>query len=172
MRRGKLLRQPDRPLRGGRPGRRCRPDRPQDHRRHLWWRGAPWRRRLLGQGSDQGRPFGRLCRALSGEECRRRQPRRQVHHSALLCDRRFQAAFGLCRHPRDRQYRRAEAGEGAGRSDGSQPARHPHASRPQQADLCAHFRLWPFRPRAGGGWRLLLGTPGSGCRSEGGIQLS
>jgi hypothetical protein len=32
------------------------------------------------------------------------------------------------------------------------------ASRPQPPDLCAHQRLWPFRPPAGAGRRLLLGT--------------
>ena len=36
-------------------------------------------------------------------------------------------------------------------------ARHPRASRPQQADLCAHLRLRPFRPQARCGRRLLLG---------------
>ena len=38
------------------------------------------------------------------------------------------------------------------------PARHPHASGPQQADLCPHLGLWPFRPQAGRGRRLLLGA--------------
>ena len=38
------------------------------------------------------------------------------------------------------------------------PARHPQASRPQQADLRAHRGLWPFRPRTGGRWRLLAGS--------------
>ena len=46
---------------------------------------------------------------------------------------------------------------GAGRGHGSVAARHPQAPRPQQADLCAHVRLWPFRARAGCGWRFLLG---------------
>jgi S-adenosylmethionine synthetase len=36
-----------------------------------------WRRRLLGQGPDQGRPLGRLRRALSGQERRRRGARRR-----------------------------------------------------------------------------------------------
>jgi hypothetical protein len=49
-----------------------RPDRAQDHRRYLWRRGPAWRRRVLRQGPDQGRPFGRLCRALSRQEHRRR----------------------------------------------------------------------------------------------------
>ena len=39
--------QPDRPLRDRRPGGRLRPDRPQDHRRHLRRHGPPRRRRVL-----------------------------------------------------------------------------------------------------------------------------
>ncbi len=46
------------------PRRRHGPHRPQDHRRHLWRRGSPRRRRILGQGPDQGGPLGRLCGAL------------------------------------------------------------------------------------------------------------
>ena len=37
---------------------------------------APRRRRVLRQGSVEGRPLGRLCRALRREEHRRRRPRR------------------------------------------------------------------------------------------------
>jgi hypothetical protein len=65
--------QPDRPLRHRRPAGRLRPDRPQDHRRHLRRCGAARRRRVLGQGSVQGRPLGRLRRPLRGEEHRRRR---------------------------------------------------------------------------------------------------
>ena len=46
-----LPRESDRPLRGRRADGRRRPDRAQDHRRHLRRHGAPRRRRLLGQGS-------------------------------------------------------------------------------------------------------------------------
>ena len=42
-----------------------------------------------------------------------------------------------------------QAREGRGRCDGSDPARHPQASRPQPADLCPHLGLRPFRPHAG-----------------------
>ena len=48
---GRVLRQSDRQVRDRRARRRCRPDRAQDHRRHLWRRGAAWRRRVLRQGS-------------------------------------------------------------------------------------------------------------------------
>ena len=43
------------------------------------------------------------------------------------------------------------------RGDGSVAARHPQASRPQQADLRAHLGLRPLRACAGGGRRFLLG---------------
>ncbi len=65
--------QPDRPLRGRRSARRRRRDRPQDHRRHLRRCGAARRRRVLGQGSDQGRPLGLLHGALRRQEHRRRR---------------------------------------------------------------------------------------------------
>ena len=102
---GRLLRQSDRQVRDRRPGRRCRPDRAQDHRRHLWRRSAPWRRRLLRQGSDQGRPLGRLCRPLSGQERGRGRPRRALPDPALLRDRHLQAALGLRRHQGHRRGR-------------------------------------------------------------------
>ena len=50
------LREPHRPLRGGRAARRCRRHRPQDHRGHLRRRGAARRRRVLRQRSHQGGP--------------------------------------------------------------------------------------------------------------------
>ena len=49
---------------------------------------------------------------------------------------------------------------------GSVAARHPHPSATQQADLCAHLGLRPFRPQARGGRRLLLGED----RSRAGIE--
>ncbi len=52
--------QPHGPLRHRRPQGRYGPHRPQDHRRHLRRRGAPRRRRLLGEGSLQGGPLGRV----------------------------------------------------------------------------------------------------------------
>ena len=47
-----------------------------------------WRRRVLRQGSDQGRPFGRLCGALSGEERRGGWAGRSLHHPDFLRHRR------------------------------------------------------------------------------------
>ena len=133
----------------GGPDGDCRPDRPQDHRRHLWRRGPAWWRRVLRQGSDQGRSFGGLCRALSRQEHRRRRPCRPLHAAARLRHRRGAAAVDLYRHPRHQQGARGEAREGRGRGDGPDPARHPQASRPQQADLRPHLGLRPFRPHAG-----------------------
>ena len=96
-------RQSDRPLRDRRPARRRRPHRPQDHRRHLRRRGAARRRRVLGQGSVEGRPLGGVRRALRREEHRRGRHRDAVPGAALVCDRR--------RAPdqRDRLHRRHRA---------------------------------------------------------------
>ena len=80
--------------------RRLRPHGPQDHRRHLW-RGRPARRRrLLRQGPDQGRPLGRLRGALSRQERGGGGPGRPLHHPAVLCHRRGQAAVDLRRRRR------------------------------------------------------------------------
>ena len=70
---GELPRQPDRQVRDRGPGRRRRPHRPQDHRRHLRRRRPPRRRRLLGQGPLQGRPLSRLRGPLRGQERGRRR---------------------------------------------------------------------------------------------------
>ena len=146
----------------GGPDGDTRPHRPQDHRRHLRRRGAARRRRLLGQGPDQGRPLGGLRRALSRQERRRRGPGRPLHASAFLCDRRRQAAVDLRRPARDGPRRRMQARKRADGDHEPVAARHSRASQPQQADLRAHLRLRPFRPRAGERRRLLLGEDRSG----------
>ena len=105
--------QSDRQFRRRRSGRRLRPDRPQDHRRHLRRLCAARRRRVLRQGPDQGRPLGGLCGALSRQERRRGRPRRALHHPDRLCDRRRRPDVALGRHPRHRQGRRGQAREGA-----------------------------------------------------------
>ena len=61
------LREPDRHLRAGRSPCRHRADGSQDHRGHLRRHGPSRRRRLLGQGPLEGRPFGRLRGALGGQ---------------------------------------------------------------------------------------------------------
>ena len=67
------LGQPDGAFRHGRPSGRHRPDGPQDHRRHLRRHGAPRRRRVLGQGPDEGRPVRLLHGAPHREEPGRRR---------------------------------------------------------------------------------------------------
>ena len=54
---------------------------------------------------------------------------------------------------------------GAARADEPVAARDPRASATVAADLCPHRRLWPFRPRARGGRRVLVGTDRSGRRA-------
>ena len=71
----RVLANPTGQVRARRPPRRHRAHRPQDHRRHLRRHGPPRRRRLLGQGPLQGRPLGRLRRALGGQARRRRRAR-------------------------------------------------------------------------------------------------
>ena len=85
---GLRLRQPDRQVRDRRPDGRRRAHRPEDHRRHLRRRRAARRRRVLGQGPDEGRPLGRLRRALRREERRRRRARRPLPDPGRLRDRR------------------------------------------------------------------------------------
>ena len=98
-----LAHQSDRQVLHRRPRRRLRPHRPQDHRRHLRRRGPAWRRRVLRQGPDQGRPLGRLCGALSRQERGGGGPGRPLHHPARLRHRRRQAAVDLCRPRRQPQ---------------------------------------------------------------------
>ena len=157
-----LARQPDRQVRDRRPGRRRRPDRAQDHRRHLRRRRPARRRRLLGQGPDQGRPLGGLCRALPRQERRRGGARQALRAAALLRDRRGAAAVDLRRHLRDRRGRRGRDRAGGRRGDGPDAARHPHPPRAQPADLPAHLGLWPLRPRAP---TTRAASPGSGPTS-------
>ncbi len=63
-------------------------DRPEDHRRHLRRRGPARRRRVLGQGPDEGRPLGGVRGALRGEERRRGRARGALPAPGRLRDRR------------------------------------------------------------------------------------
>jgi S-adenosylmethionine synthetase len=101
-----LSHQPHGPVHHRRPRRRLRPDRAQDHRRHLRRHGPPRRRRLLGQGPVQGRPLRRLRRPLRGQEHRRRRPRRTLRNPGLLRHRRRRADLDRREHLRHRQDRR------------------------------------------------------------------
>ena len=153
-----VVRQPDRRVRHRRSGWRRRPHRPQDHRRHLRWRGPAWRRRLLGQGPHQGRPLGGLCRALSRQEHRRGRPRRPRHDPAELRHRRRQAA--------DRSMSISTAPAKSTRPSSRTRWARCSTSRPrgirthlaaQQADLRQDLGLRPFRPQARPRRQLLVG---------------
>ena len=100
-RQGLLLLQPDREVRRRRPDGGHRSHRPQDHRRHLRWRRPARRRRVLRQGSDEGRPIGRLCGPLRREERGRRRPREPLRAAGRVRDRRRPpgvAPGGVLRH--------------------------------------------------------------------------
>ena len=100
--------QPDRALRDRRPAGRLRPDRPQDHRRHLRRHGPPRRRRLLRQGPDEGRPLGGVRGPLRGEERRRGRAGRALRGPARLRHRRGAAGLDHDRDVRHRQGRRGD----------------------------------------------------------------
>ena len=144
---GELPRQPDRPFRDRRAGRRRWPHRPQDHRRHLRRHGPPRRRRLLGQGPVEGRPLGRVRGSLGGQERGRRRAGRPLRGPGRLCDRR--RAPGEpdgrdVRHREDRAREDRRAGRGALR-----PAARivSQGAAPAPADLPEDRRLRPLRPR-------------------------
>ena len=109
----------------GRPDGRHRPHRAQDHRRHLRRSCAARRRRVLREGSDEGRPLRRLHGAA----------RRQEHRGAPVWPTRVRGAGGL----RDRRARaRLHHGE---------DRRHREADRAPELEALVrkHFDL---RPRA------------------------
>ena len=88
QREGLPVREPDRQVRHRWADGRHRPHRPQDRRRHVRWRGAARRRRLLRQGSDEGRPLRRVCGAVRREERRRGRARRPLSAPGRVRDRR------------------------------------------------------------------------------------
>ena len=109
--------QPDRPLRDRRPDGRRRPDRPQDHRRHLRRHGPPRRRRVLRQGPVQGRPLGRLRHALGRQERRGRRPGPALRGAGRLRDRQGAPGRAVRRDLRHRDRAgRADPGRGRPRS--------------------------------------------------------
>ena len=140
------LRQPDRPLRHRRPARRRRRHRTQDHRRHLRRRGAARRRRVLGQGSDEGRSLGLLHGALHREERRRGRPGRPRAGAARLRDRRRRSGLGARRHERHRQGRGREDRRARARALQAHAARHHRDARSAPADLPQDRGVRPLRP--------------------------
>ena len=113
--------QPDRPVRDRRPDGRRRPDRPQDHRRHLRRVRPARRRRLLRQGPVEGRPVGRVRDALGGQERGGRRAGRAVRGAGGVRDR--QGAPG---EPVRRDLRHRD-GAGRPRSRGGQRGLRPAA---------------------------------------------
>ena len=110
------LRQPDREVRARRADGRHGPHRPEDHRRHVRRRGAARRRRLLGQGSDEGRPLGGVRGALRGEEPRRGRARRPLRGQRRLRDRRRAAGLDRGADVRHREDRRSTGSRSSSRS--------------------------------------------------------
>jgi S-adenosylmethionine synthetase len=147
--------QPHRPLRHRRPAGRLRPDRPQDHRRHLRRRLPARRRRLQRQGPDQGGPLGRL---------RRRYVAKNIVAAGLARQCQIQVAYaiGVAKPMNVTVYT-----EGTGVIPDEQIAElvqralrpapqghHPDAG-PAAPDLREDRRLRPLRPRRA---RVHLGT--------------
>ena len=142
-------RQPDRPLRHRWPARRRRPHRPQDHRRHVRRLRAPRRRRVLGQGSDEGRSLGRVLRALHREARRRGGPREALRGPVRVRDRRRRAGLDARRHVRHRHRLRREADQGRARDVRRAPRHADQGARPPPPDLQEDGRVRPLRPRGG-----------------------
>ena len=105
----------------------CGPDRPQDHRRHLRRHGPPRRRRVLRQGPVEGRPLGRIRRALRGEERGRRRAGRPLRGAGRVRDRRRAPGVGDGRDVRHRADRPDEDRRSSSTST-STCARAPSAS--------------------------------------------
>jgi len=82
---------------------------------------------------------------------------RPLHDPIVLCDRRRQAAVDLRRPAWDRACRGEQARDGVDRGHEPFAARHSRAFGLEQTDFRAHFRLWPFWPRARQRRRFLLG---------------
>ena len=169
-RHGLRLRQPDRQVRHRRADGRHRPHRPQDHRRHIRRRSPARRRRLLGQGPDQGRPLGRVRGALRGEERRRRRARRALPAAGRVRDRRRAPDVDPRRHASAPRRSRSPTDRGA-RPRALRPpsGRDPPRPRPAPADLREDRRLRPLRPRRP---RLHVGAHRQGRRAARGRGLS
>ena len=102
-----LSRQSHRQLHHRRTAWRLRTHRPQNHRRHLRRLRPSRRRRVLGQGPEQGRSLGLLHGASRGEECGRGGTRDQMRNPGRIRDRRRRAGLDPGRHLRHRHRARA-----------------------------------------------------------------
>ena len=120
------------------------------------------RRRLLGQGPDEGRPLGGVRGPLRGEEPRRGRARRPLRGERRVRDRRRASGVGCRADVRHR--------EGPGRADGGarQGALRPAAGRdhprprPAPADLLEDGCVRALRPRRP---RLHVGADRQGRRA-------
>ena len=121
--------------------------------------GSARRRRVLRQGSLQGRPLGRLCRALRGEEHRRGRPCDRVPRAGVVRDWRGTA------HQRDghdqghRQDFRRGAVQARHATLRPAPERHHPDAEPAAPDLREDRRLRPLRPQRAG---IHVGSDGQG----------
>ena len=102
-REGLPVRESDGEVRHRRPDGRHRPHRAQDRGRHVRRCSSARRRCVLGQGSHEGRPVGRVRGALRREEHRRGRPGRPLSAPGRLRNRRGSP------HERQRRLFRTEA---------------------------------------------------------------
>ena len=164
-RQDRLPHQPDRPLRHRRADGRHRPHRPQDHRRHLRRLVPARRRRLLGQGPDEGRPLRRATwRATwprtswrpawpSARRCR--WPTRSACPSRC---RSWSRPTAPARSPN------AQLEELVRRHFDFRPRAHHRVPQPAPPDLPQDGRLRPLRSDRS---RLHVGAHGPGRRTSG-----
>ena len=122
------------------------PHRPQDHRRHLRRRRPSRRRRVLRQGPVEGRPLGRLRRALRGQERRRGRAGGPLRGAGRLRDRRRAPAVADGRDLRHRARRAVEDRRAGRQALRPAPGRDHPRPRPAPADLPQDRRIRPLRP--------------------------
>ena len=127
----------------GGPDGRLRPDRPEDHRRHLRRRRPPRRRRVLGQGPVEGGPLRGVRRALRREERRGRRPRRPLRGPGRVRDRRRAPGVADGRDLRDRADRALED-----RAAGARALRPPARARSASTSTCTGRSTRRRRPTA------------------------
>ena len=123
----------------------------------------PRRRRVLGQGPDEGRPLGGLRGALRGEERRRGRARRPLPAPGRVRDRR---RAPVSRHRRVLRHRGGSRSRGSRSWSASTSTCGP--ARSCATSTCAgrstqDRRLRPLRPR---GPRLHVGADGQGRRAS------
>ena len=106
------------------------------------------------QGPDQGRPLGRLCRALPRQEHRRRRPRAGAARSSSpmrsACPSRCRSTSTPTAPASSTTPSSKQAIGRIAKLGGLTPRGIRTHPRPQQADLRSDRRLRPFRPQARG----------------------